>query len=385
MEGIFMSRIDQRTYQLCQDCLCGRLTIQELSELLPKSYRQTQRILKKVDKLGMAGIKHGNCLKIPHNKTSELIEADIKSLLKNDYYDFNLTHFREMIGEKEGIVVGKNVIHRIASKNGLVKRPRRRVNAKKHKPRARMPQQGMLIQFDGSVEVWFNNIVCDLIGGIDDATGEIVGLEFFHGETSLHCMKVMKDITLKYGVPDAFYLDGAGYFGKVDRDTETQIGRALEELGCRALIASSSQAKGRIERLWGTLQDRLIAELRFYQIKTLEEANTFLKEIYIPKFNRQFAVPAREKESKFREVSGRDLDLVFCKKERRKIGQAENFSYGGETYVLQEENKFKYRTVNINTHLDGRISYDILGRPVRAIKASENVNNISPIGGARAA
>jgi hypothetical protein len=82
-----------------------------------------------------------------------LIEADIKSLLSNDYYDFNLTHFREMIEEKEGIFVGKNVIHRIASKNGLVKKPRRRVGTKKHKPRARMPHQGMLIQFDGSVEV----------------------------------------------------------------------------------------------------------------------------------------------------------------------------------------------------------------------------------------
>ena len=100
-----------------------------------------------------------------------------------------------------------------------------------------MPASGMLIQFDGSVETWFNNIVCDLIGGIDDATGEIVGLEFFHGETSLHCMKVMMDITLNYGVPDAYYHDGAGYFGKVDRDTENQIGRALEHLGSKALIA----------------------------------------------------------------------------------------------------------------------------------------------------
>jgi hypothetical protein len=385
MEGIFMSRVDQRAYQLCQDCLCGRLTIQELSVLLPKSYRQTQRILKKVDKMGMAGIKHGNSGKTPHNKTTALLEADIKSLLKNDYNDFNLTHFKEMIEEKEGIIVGKNVIHRIASKNGLVKRPRRRVGTKKHKPRARMPHQGMLIQFDGSVEAWFNNIICDLIGGIDDATGEIVGLEFFHGETSLHCMKVMKDITLKYGVPNAYYLDGAGYFGKVDRDTETQIGRALEELGCRPLIASSSQAKGRIERLWGTLQDRLIAELRFYQIKTIEEANKFLKEDFIPRFNSQFSVPAREKESKFKKVLDRDLDLIFCKKERRKIGQAENFSYGGETYVLQEENKFKYRTVNINTHLDGRISYDILGRPVKAIKSSENIKNIVPMSKVKAA
>ena len=213
-----------------------------------------------------------------------------------------------------------------------------------------------------------------MIGGIDDATGEIVGLEFFHGETSLHCMKVMKDITLKHGVPDAYYLDGAGYFGKVDRDTDTQIGRALDELKCKALIARSSQAKGKIERLWDTLQDRLIAELRYYQIKTMEEANKFVREDFVPRFNKQFGVTAREKESKFRKVPERDLDLIFCRKEKRKISQAESFGYGGETYVLNEESKFKYRSININTHVDGRQSFDIAGRVVKVIKASENVN-----------
>lgn len=274
-----MSSKEQRTYQLCQDYLADKLTIRQVSILIPKSYRQTQRLINKLKLQGMMGIKHGNNGKTPYNKTPDQLESEVKSLLKNDYYDFNLTHFKEMIEDKEGITIGKNIIHRIATKNGLVKRPKRRASSKKHKPRARLPMSGMLIQFDGSVETWFNNIVCDLIGGIDDATGEIVGLEFFHGETSLHCMRVMRDITLKYGVPDAYYLDGAGYFGKVDRDTETQIGRALEQLGSKALIAGSSQAKGRIERPWDTLQDRLIAELRFYQIKTMEEANKFLKEV----------------------------------------------------------------------------------------------------------
>ena len=236
MKGVYMSSKEQRTYQFCQDYLTGRLTIMEVSILIPKSYRQTQRLIKKVELQGMVGIKHGSSGKTPYNKTPQQLESEVKSLLKNDYYDFNLTHFREMIEDKEGITIGKNIIHRIATKNGLVKRSKRRAASKKHKPRARLPASGMLIQFDGSVETWFNNIVCDLIGGIDDATGEIVGLEFFHGETSLHCMKVMKDITLNYGVPDAYYLDAAGYFGKVDRDTETQIGRALEQLGSKALI-----------------------------------------------------------------------------------------------------------------------------------------------------
>ncbi len=109
MKGVFMSSKEQRTYQLCQDCLSGRLTIQELSTLLPKSYRQTQRLVKKIQLQGLIGVKHGNTDKIPHNKTSMQIETDIENLLKNDYYDFNLTHFREMLEDKEGIIAGRNI------------------------------------------------------------------------------------------------------------------------------------------------------------------------------------------------------------------------------------------------------------------------------------
>lgn len=373
MNGVYMSSNDQKSYYLCQEVINRKLTIKELSILISKSYRQCQRLVNQVKNQGMLGVKHGNLGKTPFNKTLPSIEADIKKLLKDDYCDFNLTHFREMLLEKEGINVGKNIIHRIARLNGLVKNPKRRGTKKAHKPRARLPHSGMLVQFDGSVHPWFNNITCDLIGGLDDATGEILGLEFFHGETSLHCMKVMKEITVNYGVPTMYYLDGAGYFGKVDRDVETQIGRALEQLGSKALIASSSQAKGKIERLWLTLQDRLIAELRFYQIKTIEEANKFLKEEFIPRFNKQFSVPPREKESHFKKVGDINLDNIFCRKMKRKVSMANSFSLDGEAYIVDEVENYKFRSININTHVDKSTSYDICGRPVAVKKVVENV------------
>lgn len=377
MAGVYMTKNDQKTYDLCQEVIYGKLTIKELSILINKSYRQSRRIVKKIKKTGMLGVKHGNFGKVPHNKTSTLVTDDVKSLLQNDYYDFNLTHFREMLTEKEGIDIGKNIIHRIATLHGLVKKPKRRSGKKIHKPRARLPNKGMLIQFDGSVHPWFNNITCDLIGGIDDATGEIVGLEFFHGETSLHCMKVMKDITIEHGSPTAYYLDGAGYFGKVDRDTETQIGRALEQIDSKVLIAGSSQAKGKIERLWGTLQDRLIAELRYYQITTIEEANKFLKEEFIPKFNEQFSVAPREKNSHFKENKIENLDNVFCKKVRRKISLSNSFSLDSETYIVDEQENYRFRSVNINTHIDGSTTYDICSRPIKVKKSNDNVIEIS--------
>jgi len=372
VRGVYMSAKNEEVYRLCQEVINGKLSIKELSILIQKSYRQTQRILAKVESRGMLGVLHGNHGKTPHNKTSEVIEEDIRTLLKHDYYDFNLTHFREMLLEKEGIKVGKNIVHRIATLHGLVKKPKRRASKKIHKPRARLPGEGMLVQFDGSVHGWFGDTVCDLIGGLDDATGKILGLEFFNGETSLHCMKVMKQITISYGVPLMYYLDGAGYFGKIDRDVDTQIGRALEQIGSRVKIAGSPQAKGKIERLWGTLQDRLIAELRFYQITTMKEANEFLKNVFIPKFNEQFSVPARKSENHFKQTTIENLDLVFCKKIKRKITMANSFSYKGEPYVLACKENFRFRFININTHIDGTTSFDICGRQVSVQKASEN-------------
>lgn len=365
MGEIVMSTKDQKVYDQAIQVLCKRLSIKEFSELNQLSYRQSQRIIKKVEGQGMKGVKHGNLGKVPHNKTSTDLEMDILSLLKGKYYDFNLTHFKEMIHLHEGIDVGKNVIHRIAKAHGLIKRPKRKQRQKVHRLRPRMPQEGMLVQFDGSEHVWFGGFESDLIGGIDDATGKVLGAEFFIGETSLNCMKVMKDIVTKNGVPHAFYLDKAGAFGKDDRDkSSTQIGRALTSIGSDIILASSPQAKGKIERLWDTLQDRLIAELRFYEIKTVPAANQFLKETFLPKFNESFSYPARHSNKAYLECT-KNLDNVFCIKEKRKVTTGNTFSWNSQVYIIQGERNYRFRTININTHYGDNVSYDILGKPVQ--------------------
>jgi len=237
----------------------------------------------------------------------------------------------------------------------------------------------MLIQFDGSEHNWFSNFICDLIVGIDDATSKIVGGEFFIGETSLHCLKVMKDITATHGIPDAYYLDEAGYFGKKDRDQgRTQIGRALESLDSKVIIAGSAQAKGRVERLFGTLQDRLIAELRLNNIKTIPQANIFLKEVFIPSFDKRFIVAARDPKARYRPVHPTvNLENIFCRKDQRKVSGAHSFSWGGQTYVIDtaEPRDFRFRTININTHMDQSIDFDVRGLPVAAHSHSSQRKN----------
>lgn len=364
MGAIMLTEKEQKTYDLAMEVIHKKLSIVEFSILINKSYSQSKRIIKKVRDKKMFGVKHGNFGKRPWNKTPQETLDDVEELLRGDYKTFNLTHFREMIKTHEGMDVGKNVIHALAQKKGLVKRPKRRIK-KVHKLRPRMPKAGMLIQFDGSQHQWMPDLICDLIAGIDDATGIVVGAEFFLGETSLHCMKVMKHIVEENGVPEAFYLDGAGYFGKHDRETNTQIGRALEEVHCNCLIAGSAQAKGRIERLWNTFQDRLIAELNFYQIRTIDEANKFLKEDFLPRYNEQFSVSARESKSAYKEVENINLDLIFCKKERRKIGSGMQFSYQNQLFIVDENRDYRFRFININHHVNGTRSFDIMGKMIK--------------------
>ena len=373
MEKIIMDVNQLKIYRLACKVLEGKMSIKEFATLINKSYRQSQRIIKKVKEQDFLGVIHGNAGKTPHNKTPEHIEAQIKDWLSYKYQDFNITHFMEMVSENECYpqMPKKSTVHKLATKHGLVKGPRR-AKRRSFKPRPRLEQEGMLIQFDGSNHVWFGSIRTDLLAAIDDATGKIVGAEFFHGEKSQHCLKVIKDIVEENGIPEAFYMDQAGIYGKVDREWESQIARAFEQLNIRLILASSPQAKGRVERLFRTLQDRLVAELKLYNVTDIEEANKYLKK-FIKKFNNQFSVKPLEDEKAYRRNVFGNLDLILCRKERRKINVGNIFSYQSVTWLIDEKRCYRGRQVNINTHVDGRQSFDIMGREIRPkpIKSSK--------------
>lgn len=364
MGKLSMDAKQLRTYRLACEVISGKYSLKEFSQLISKSYRQAQRIVKRVEQEDFMGVFHGNCGKTPVNKAPEKLEALIVDFLRYKYNGFNLSHFREKLEELEHIKISKSSLHRIAKKHNLVKSPRR-LKRRSYKPRSRLAKEGMLVQFDGSDHVWFGNIRSDLIAAIDDATGKILAAEFFFGEKSLHSMKVIKGVIDSHGLPEAFYMDQAGIYGKLERDSESQISRALDQAGIQLILASSPQAKGRVERLFRTLQDRLVAELVFYNLDTIEEANEFLKKEFIPKFNQQFGVEAIESEKAFRRNVFGKLDFIFCKKERRKIGVGNVFSYENVTWLIDEKRCYRGREVYINTHIDGSQSFDIMGREVK--------------------
>lgn len=368
MDGVIaMSSKELNRFRQAMNVVEGRLTIKELSLLESISYRHAQRVVKKVKSLKQLAVIHGNRHRSPWNKTSGKIIEEIFELYKEQYSDFNLSHFCEMLHEKEGIDIKYSTLYNYASKKQLIKHPRRRTKVR-HKTRARLPREGMLVQFDGSEHLWFGGQVTDLIVAIDDATGKILAAEFFRGEKSLHSMKVIQEVVECYGVPEALYTDEAAIYGKIDRDWNSQIARVLETMNCKLLLAHSPQAKGRVERLFRTLQDRLIAELSMLQILTIEEANNFLKNEFIEKYNKKFSVRAREEEKSYKPFVCKDSSLLFCRKEQRKIGHGNTFSFKGKIYQLKSALDYKYRQVNINTHIDGSLSFDIIGKKIEVIE-----------------
>jgi hypothetical protein len=250
-ENVMMSGNDQEVYGWVLDVMEGRLRVGEFAVLHGKSYRQCQRILSSVRQLGMLGVKHGNSGRVSKNQLPISLQETIRSLIRGKYHEFNLTHLREKLASEEHIFIARESLRKIAHSVGTPKRTRRR-KKKAHCLRPRMPREGMLVQFDGSEHPWFtgSKLISTLIGGIDDATGKILGLEFSCSEDTFSCFRVMRKIIEDHGVPQTYYLDQAAHFGKLNTEqSDTQIGRALLETGSRTILATAPQSKGRIERL----------------------------------------------------------------------------------------------------------------------------------------
>ena len=211
----------------------------------------------------------------------------------------------------------------------------------------------MLIQIDASPHTWIiGEKAFDLHGAIDDATGEILALHFTPNECMEGYFEIVRQIICKHGIPTSFYCDRHTIFvspndGKLSIEDQlegkranlTQFGRAMDELGINIIKAYSPQAKGRIERLWGTLQSRLPVEFKIHGITTMEAANAFLAE-FIVKFNKKFGVKASDPESAFRQLEPEvNIDFILCRKEERQIIANSGFSYNGKYYQLYKNGK----------------------------------------------
>ena len=323
------------------------ITIKEAAELLGLSERQVIRLKKGVVEEGPAFIIHKNRGRKPQHTLPDELRAKIVELKKSKYQEANFNHFVELLAEHEGIKVSYTSVHKVLTKAGI-KSPKKHRKRKSHHRRKRKPQKGMLVQIDASPHEWIiGRESFTLHGAIDDATGEILALFFTPNECMEGYFEIIRQIVTNYGIPMSLYCDRHTIFvspndGKLSVDEQlegktvklTQFGRAVNELGINIIKAHSPQAKGRIERLWDTLQSRLPVEFKIHGIDTIEAANAFLS-LFMAAYNEKFAVEPENPQPAFRPLDPAiELDHILCIKEQRTIIEDSAFSYKGKYYQL---------------------------------------------------
>lgn len=364
--GVRMSFKESFEVDVCYQVLRGEIPAKLAALKINKSYRQTLRIIDKVRLKGIVGIKHGNFGKVPINKSSLEFKEKILNLYRSEYFDFNMTHFLELLKKDHGCCLPYETFRLWAHSVNHVKRKHRK-RKKAHPLRTRLARIGMMIQMDGSHHDWFGTgFKSVLIGCIDDATSECIYAEFFPAEDRIAVMTVIQRVFEKFGVPELVYVDQAAAHGKAGifrkfsgwQDHITDLERTLYQFGSRMIFATSPQGKGRIERMWNTFQDRLIPEIRKSKIKNIPRANEYLLSHYIPDHNKRFSILPAESESAWKKLTDlklQGLDQSFYMQEFRKIHPGEIVSMGGIKYVVEHDFGFSLEgmQIEIRTYMNG--------------------------------
>lgn len=347
-DNITMSRKQIKTFDVISKANDGFITVKEAALALGISERQIQRLKKKVRECGADGVIHGNTGKSPSNRISDETRAEILRIRKlPEYTKSNFLHFTELLERDYSISISRVAVCAILKAEGI-NSPKTKRRKKLHRRRNRRPQAGLLLQIDATSFAWFSGDrgTYALHGAIDDATSQVTGLYMTKNECLHGYFELFRRTILNYGIPLSAYADRHTIFQspttkKHELDpsvtiNDTQLGRCLKELSVTLIPAKSPQAKGRIERLWGTLQNRLPIEFMVHKITTPEEANKFL-ETYIYDFNANFAVEPKNIQNAFRKP-GKDenIDYILCIKEKRVIDAGGVFSYGGKSFKIIE-------------------------------------------------
>jgi len=287
-------------------------------------------------------------------------------LYREQYFDFNVKHFAEKLAEEHDIGLSYSWIKTALQTAGLVARQRKRGRHRKQRPRRPLP--GMLLHVDGSRHAWLGpgRGQQDLIVVFDDANSEAYWAQLVPEESTLTVMAGLKAVVEQHGIFCSLYVDRGSHFvttpvagGPADRQEKTQIGRALEQLDIQLIAAYSPQARGRCERLFGTWQGRLVAELRSRQITTLEAANRFLASRWLGIHNRKFTVASQQSGTAFVPYLGTELDKIFSIQHERVVGNDNTVRF--ENLTLQIESQtFRYSLarcrVLVCRHLDETLS-----------------------------
>lgn len=337
----------------------------EAGKMLNLSTRQIRKKLKEFRRLGPISLIHKLRGKPSNNHLDESLVNNALEIVKEKYPDFGPTFASEKLWENHGVKINSESLRLKMIKAGLWLAKVKKISHRSW--RERKECLGELVQLDGSPHDWFEGRapICTLLAFIDDSTSRVLHLEFAE-EATLPVMQASKNYFEEYGLPRELYVDRGKVF-KVnihneDEDKITQYRRAIEELGIKTIYARSPEAKGRVERLFGTLQDRLVKELRLKGMSDIKEANKFILNEYLLKHNAKYAICPKSNSDLHRKINGFNLDDILCLKEKRILNSDFTLRFKNKWFQLERKQNtliFPKNEITVTTHLGGNIGISI--------------------------
>lgn len=366
---ILMSGEELRRLGVIRRVLEGGMRQAKAAGILGLSERQVRRIVKRVGQEGDRGIIHKSRGRRSNRRLPEGLKERVLGFYREKYPDFGPTFASEKLEEVDGIKLGVQTLRNWLLEAGLWQK--RRKGRRHRRWRQRKEYRGEMIQMDGSHHDWLEGRGPELVlmGYIDDATNNVLG-RFYEYEGTLPAMDSFQRYVRRYGLPQSVYLDRHTTYKSTAKPTlEDELGgrkamsqfeRALEELGVKVIHANSPQAKGRIERLFGTFQDRLIKEMRLKDIKTKEQANSFLRS-YLPRYNKRFGLePLRDGDLHRPVPEGLDLEAVLCVKRKRALRN--DFTIAHHRRLYQILGPLRAKSVIVEERINGSMLITHNGR-----------------------
>lgn len=371
---ISMSQRDLSKYDVIQSSIRQEITVQKAGELLHLTERQVYNLRIKVKENGAEGLIHGNRGKPGNRRMPGKERQEIISILRQRYSDFRPTHASEKLRDIHGLDKDPKTIRLIMTAERLWK-PKQQKSSEYRSSRPPKEHYGEMQQFDGSYHYWFEERApeCCLLASIDDATGRITQAQFVEHEGVFPVFGFWQEYLLTHGKPRSIYLDKLRtYYNNIlpvqDEEMLTQFQRAMRELGIEPIVAHSPQAKGRIERLFKTLQDRLVKELRLQNISDAQTANRFLREEFIPWFNSVYGRQPQKKADLHRKLNITEktqLPAILSRQSERTIQNDFTLRFNNQWYQMSQEQPATIRPqekVLIEERLDGQTRIRLRGK-----------------------
>jgi len=393
-----------RKAEILTQLISGKITTLEAAQLLGVTTRQVRRLRHRFTSEDLSSLVHGNTGRLPVNATAPDVIERLRAAAGRGgiYHDFNVSHLSEVLTRDQEIHLARSTLSRLLIRHGI--RPCAALRSEvKRKRRERRSQEGAMLQIDGSPHDWLEGRAARmaLVGAIDDATGKIIYASFRPTEDQAGYLLMLRQIAQEYGLPQAIYHDRHTILRSPKEPTleeelagkspQSQIQRVMQELGISSIAALSAQGKGRVERLWRTLQDRLIKEMRLARINSLEEANDFLP-AFISDFNVRFSQPAGEPEQAWRALPADfDFDYHFATRAERVVKRDHTLQWQGECLQIVPEKtipSLANKRISVHQTPEGainlyagerRLSYRVIETKQRGARMAVPVAQLTPL------